>query len=167
MPVTELDYVSVSGRAAELGCSLPEIAVMPDNFAVARSHKELRVRGNSIALRSVLENANFPLGSFCSAVERAASGDENFMHWEAGLFLSASLLAREPYVVPVALSIIKAHLSEFFQSGPEKTIRLSLVVERRDRSCRKLVYEGDIAGLRALAQSVSDVAREALGNTVK
>lgn len=156
--ITELEHISVAERAAEIGCPIPEIAVMPDNFATARSSRELRVRREAIALRSILVNANFPLGSFCNAAEHASFGEEDFMHWEASLFISSGLLKREPYVAAIAVSIIRDHLADYFVDEPGRTARFALVVEKKDRSCRKLVYEGDIAGLRALAQSVSAIA---------
>jgi hypothetical protein len=158
--IAELEYVSVSQHAAEIGCSMPEIAVMPDNFPAVRSHGELRVRRDAVALRSILENANFPLGSFCAAAEHATFGEEDFMHWEASLFVSASLLKREPYVVAVALTIVRDHLTDYFAAEPGRATRFSLVVERNDRTCRKLVYEGDIAGLRSLAQMAGRLAEE-------
>lgn len=159
--IVEQDFVSVSERAAQIGCTLPEIAIMPENFAVARSRLELRVRREAVALRSILENASFPLGSFCPLAERATFGEENFAHWEACLFISSSLLKREPYVVAVALGIIRDHLSDYFDNEPERTARLSLVVERKsDRACKKLVYDGDITGLRSLAPAVHKFINE-------
>lgn len=158
--IVEMDYVSVSERAAEIGCPVPEIAIMPENFPAARSHRELRVRRDAIALRAILENANFPLGSFCSAAEHATFGEEDFAHWEASLFVSAGLLKREPYAPAVALSIVRDHLAGYFTGEPGRVARLSVVVEKPDRTCRKLVYEGEIAGLRALAQSIGRIAAD-------
>lgn len=158
--IAEHEYISVSWHAAEIGCPFPEIAVIPENFPAARSHRELRVRRDAIALRSILEHANFPLGSFCAATERASFGEEDFLHWEASLFVSANLLRREPYVVAVALSIVRDHLTGYFTAEPERIARFSLVVEKQDRSCRKLVYEGDIGGLRTLAHTASMLAAE-------
>ena len=159
--IIELDFVSVSERAAKIGCPLPEIAIMPENFAVARSYNELHVRSDAAALRSILENACFPLGSFCPAAEHATFREENFAHWEACLFISSTLVKREPYAVSVALAIIRDHLSNYFDNEPERTARLTLIVERKsDRACKKLVYEGEIAGLRSLAQAVSKFVNE-------
>lgn len=159
--ITELDFVTVSEHAAKIGCAVPEIAIMPENFAAARSHRELRVRSEAVALRSVLERASFPLGSFSQGAEHATFGEENFTHWESCLFVSATLLRREPYVVAVALGIIRDHLTDYFENEPGRIARLALIVERKsDRACRKLVYEGDVAGLRALAQAASKFSNE-------
>ncbi|HEX3654108.1 MAG TPA: hypothetical protein VHU18_14905 [Rhizomicrobium sp.] len=159
MPITELHHVSVRERAVEIGCPVPEIAIMPENFAVARSVRELRVRRDGVALRSVLEGASFSLGSFCSDAEHATFGEEDFVHWDATLFISGNLLAREPYAVGVALSIIRGHLAEYFNAQADRSIRLSLVVEcKQDGSCRKVTYEGDIGGLHGLAQSAVKIA---------
>lgn len=160
MAITETEYLNVSARAAELGCPCPEIAIMPDNFAAARSLKELRIRSAALALRSVLENASFPLGSFCAAAEHATFNEEDFAHWEAAMFVSAALMRREPYVVAVALSIIRAHLAGYFGEQPNRLARLVLIIEKRDRTCRKITYEGDVSGLRSLADSIGRIAAE-------
>ena len=159
--IVELDFVNVGERAAEIGCQVPEIAVMPENFAVARTRAELRVRREAVALRSLLERASFPLGSFCPAAEHSTFGEENFARWEACLFISSTLLKREPYVVSVALGIIRDHLYDYFESRAGRTARLAIVVERKkDSVCRQIVYEGDISGLRALTQAVTNFANE-------
>ena len=161
MPITELHHVSVRERAAEIGCPVPEIAIMPENFASARSVRDLRVRRHAVALHSILENASFPLGSFCSDAEHATFGEEDFAHWDATLFISGSLVQREPYAVAVALSIIRSHLADYFGAQADRSIRLSLVVEcKHGSSCRQLTYEGDIAGLHGLAQSAVRVSGE-------
>lgn len=161
MPITEIEYIRVSDRAAEIGCPVPEIAIMPENFEVAHSQRELRVKRQGLALRSILEHANFPLGSFCASAEHTSFGDEDLVHWEASLFVSAALLAREPYAVAVALSIVRDHLADYFSSQPERIVRLTLVVERKStRTCRKLIYEGDAAGLRLLAKRACEIADE-------
>ncbi|HEY3637646.1 MAG TPA: hypothetical protein VGK90_05795 [Rhizomicrobium sp.] len=156
--ITELDYVNISDRASELGCSLPEIAIMPDNFHLARSRGDLQVGRHAIAARSMFSNACFPLGSFCNSIQASGFGEEDFTHWETNLFVSASILEREPYVVAVALSIIENHLADYVASEPERNVRVSFVIEKRDRSCRKLVYDGNVAGLRTLTHSVHKVA---------
>jgi hypothetical protein len=61
----------------------------------------------------------------------------------------------------VALAIIRSHLAEYFAEQTDRSIRLSLVLEcKPDNTCRKLTYEGDIAGLHGLAQSAVKVAGE-------
>lgn len=158
--ITELEYVNISARAIELGCSLPEIAIIPENFHVARSLGELRIGCHAVAARSMFENACFPLGNFCNTLHAGSFGEEDFRHWETNLFVSAKILEREPYVVAVALSIIENHLTGFVADEPESTVRVSFVVEKRDRTCRKLVYDGNIAGLRALSHAVNRIANE-------
>ncbi|HEX3664561.1 MAG TPA: hypothetical protein VHU23_04930 [Rhizomicrobium sp.] len=158
--ITELDYVNISTRAIELGCSMPEIAILPDNFHLARSRGELQIGRHATAARSMFENASFPLGSFCGSSHTGYFGEEDFRHWETNLFVSAKILEREPYVVSVALSIIQNHLTGFVAGEPERNVRVSFVVEKRDRTCRKLVYDGNIAGLRTLSHAIHKIAKE-------
>ena len=161
MPITEMEFVRVRDRAAEIGCAVPEIAILPDNFAIARSPRELRVRREGLALRAVLQQSSFPLGTFYDAAEHATYSEEDFIHWEASLFVSAAILKREPYVVPVALSIIRSHLSEYLCDHAERTIRLTLVVEQKsDGACKKLTYEGKVSELRALGERALATAAE-------
>jgi hypothetical protein len=160
MQIVETEYLSVRDRVAELGCRLPEIALLPENFLDAHSWQELRVRGEGVALHAVFENANMPLGSFSPMVEHVAFGRDRALDWEAGLFLSSNLVAREPGLAATALSLIAGHLDDYFKGHGGRKAGLTLVVERRDdHGCRKLVYEGAPAALRTLAERATKIAQ--------
>jgi hypothetical protein len=132
---------------------------MPENFMMAPSRLELLVRAESATLRELFESTKTPLGSFFPLGEHPTFGHDNNLNWEASLFISADVTRSDPSAVTMALTRITEHLSTFFRGHAGKKVRLSLVVERgRDRSCRKLTYEGEAGGLLALAEGVRKIA---------
>ena len=161
MSVVESLYVRVADRACELGCSMPGgIAILPENFCSATSRQALLVRAETAALRSLFEDRDLPLESFFRAGEHATFGHDNGMSWEASLFVPSAFVERRPDAVPAALMLISNHLREFFKSSAGRKVSLVFVVERRsDGMCRKLTYEGDAAGIVALADHVHEIAR--------
>jgi hypothetical protein len=158
--ISESDFICVRDRTGELGCYLPNgLAVMPENFMMAASRLELLVRAESATLRELFENTKTPLGSFFPLGEHPTFGRDNNINWEASLFISADLIRNDPSAVALAMTRITEYLSAFFCGHAGKKIRLNLVVERgRDRSCKRLTYEGEVGGLLALADGVGKIA---------
>jgi hypothetical protein len=156
--ILESEYVHVADRAAELGCAMPDgLALMPDNFHIAPSRHDLVVRAEGVALRALFEQSAIPLGSFYRAGEHPVFGHDGNLHWEAGLFVSAA----HGHTAAQALTLIAGHLDDFFKGRRDRQVGLALVVERRrDRTCRKLTYRGDTAGLAELAHRARQVAEE-------
>lgn len=161
MSIVETLYIRVVDRACELGCDMPEgIAVLPENFCSATSRQALLVRAEITPLRSLFEDRALSLGSFFRAGEHTTFGHDNGVSWEASLFASSAFVERRPDAVPAALLLISNHLVEFFRGHAGRKVTLAFVVERKsDGMCRKLTYEGDAAGIVALADRVYEVAR--------
>ena len=161
MSIVETLYVRVSDRAMELGCSMPEgIAILPENFCSATSRQAFLVRAETTPLRSLFEDRALPLESFFRAGEHTTFGHDNGICWEASLFVPSAFVEGRPDAVPTALLLISNHLVEFFKGHAGRKVALAFVVERKsDGMCRKLTYEGDAAGIVALADHVREVAR--------
>ena len=161
MSIVETLYAPVADRACELGCQMPEgIAILPENFCSAASRQALLVRAETTPLRFLFEDRSFPLESFFRAGEHTTFGHDSGISWEVSLFVPSAFVERRPDAVPAALQLISNHLVEFFKGHAGRKVTLSFVVERKsDRMCRKLTYEGDAAGIVALAHHVHEVAR--------
>jgi hypothetical protein len=159
MSVMESLFVCVRDRVAELDCSMPDsVAIMPDNFCTTASRQDLRVRAEGIALRNLLEKTEVPVESFFLTGEHIIRGQDGGLDWESSLFISSDLLSRNPNAVPAMLATLSNYLNGSFKGHPNKQISLVLVVERNsDKSCRKLTYDGGIAGLSGLAEHVRRV----------
>jgi len=64
--------------------------------------------------------------------------------------------------VSIALNVIGNYLTEFFRGIPgKKRVRLNIVVEKkRDRTCKKISYDGDVQGLNSLADIIKEISNE-------
>lgn len=160
--IAESEYINVGNRASELGCHVPDsLAIMPENFHSAHSRNELVVRAESATLRELFDGNGTPLGSFFPLGEHPTFGHDPDISWEAALFVPAGIHRTAPHAVTQAMVTISNHLKGFFGGRAAKPVRLRIVVERKaNRSCKKLVYTGDAAGIAALAGAVSSAADE-------
>lgn len=162
MAVSENEFISVTARAAELGCQMPTgLAIMPENFETAATRQDLIVRGEASTVRTLFRNQGLPLGDFLPTGERAGFIHNKSHDWAAFIFISGALASSNPGAVSVALGIISNYLTEAFRGTPAKKIRLDIAVEREgDKVCKKLTYEGDAAGLAEVANAISRIADE-------
>jgi hypothetical protein len=156
------DFVCVADRALELGCQPPSsIAVLPENFATATTRKELLFGSEAATIKKVLKAGDLPVDDLTPSGERFASIHNKHFEWAPLLFISGALVSGNPHAVSVALGVISNYATDFFKGMPGKVVRLSVVVERRsDRVCKKLTYEGDVAGLSSIANAIRDIANE-------
>jgi hypothetical protein len=156
------DYISVAVRAAELGCPMPAgIAILPDNFKTATSRNDLLFRAEASTIRKLLRSKNVAVDNFLEPSERAPSIHNKHFEWAPLLFVSAAALSNDPNLITVALGVIANYATDFFKGMPSKRVKLSIVVERKaDRNCKRLDYEGDLAGLTSLPDIVRSLSDE-------
>ena len=150
------DYTSVRQRAAELGCTAPtRIAILPLNFDTAKNRADLQQLSEAATVKTLFRTNNIPLDDLLSSSERVPyKQNKSFEGWLAPtLFISSSLLIDNQAIVSVALNVLSNYLTDFFKGMTgRKTVKLDIVVENNgDASCKKISYEGDIEGLKSLA----------------
>lgn len=162
MTITEADYINVADRAAQLGCNMPTgFAAMPANFETADSRQDLLLRGEATTIRTLLRNANLPIESFLPSGEAPGFVHNKSHHWEAVLFVSAGVLSQNSAAVSIALGLITNYLTDYFKGEPQKQIKFSVITEvTPDRTYKEINYEGDVAGLIAIADAVARIADE-------
>ncbi len=157
-------YIRVDQRLAELGCLFPAgIAVLPENFETVSSRADFRLRSETATIRTLFKNNEVPLGEIRPATERAPYTQNNNFEWLAPtLFISSAVLSEYPLAVSVALNVIGNYVTDFFRGIPgKKTVKLNIVVERRrDRSCKKIRYDGDVEGVSSLADIIRQISDE-------
>ena len=78
------------------------------------------------------------------------------------LFVSASLLSQNPAVISVSLNVIANYLTDVLKGfGRERKAKFEIVVENaKSKTCKKISYEGDIAGIKELDEIVKEVFNE-------
>lgn len=149
------DYVHVANRAKELGCVTPTgITVLPENFENAASRSELLFGSEAATIRKLLKS-DVPMGSLLPTGERAPAIHNKHFEWAPAIFVSAALLSENPNAISVALGIVSNYATDFFKGRPSRKVKLTVVVEtKKDRSCKRIDYEGDASGLASLANIV-------------
>jgi hypothetical protein len=164
MTITITDYGRVDQRSAELGCLYPDgIAILPDNFETASGRPELLYRTSATTLRKALRVTSIPLSDLIPASERIPYITYKSFEWVAPtLFISAMVMSQNPTAVTVALGVLSNLITDFFKGIPgKKTAKLNVVVEKRiDKTCKKISYDGDIAGIISLAKVIKRISDE-------
>jgi hypothetical protein len=157
MTTTITDYVSVHERTAELGCQIPRnITLLPENFDSAQKTTDFLQLSEAATVRTLFRSHCVLLDELLPAEQRPHYIQYNSVDWVAPtLFISSAVMTENPTAVSLAISVLANYLSEFFKGMSGKTAKLDIVVERkRDQSCKKLSYEGDVAGLSALPKII-------------
>jgi hypothetical protein len=164
MTITITDYGRVDQRVAELGCLYPDgIAILPENFDTASDRSELLHRTSATTLRKALRATSIPVSDLIPASERIPYITYKNFEWVAPtLFISAVVISQNSAAVTVALGVLSNLITEYFKGIPDKkTAKLNVIVEKRiDRTCKKISYDGDIAGIISLADVIKRIADE-------
>lgn len=162
MKTTVTDYVCVAERAIALGCQVPTgMTLLPDNFETATARVDLLFRSEAATIKTLFRNNQFPLTDLLPTGERAPSIHNKNFEWAPALFISAAMLSENPDAVSVALGIISNYATDFFKGMGHKNVRLVIVVEKKkNHTCKKISYEGDIAGLSSLPEVIQKISDE-------
>lgn len=158
------DYLDVRKRAEALHCSLePILTFLPGNLEDAASADDFVIRGEVTSIRKVLEGGGVPTATLAAGGNQPPGFIHNKSHdWAAPIiFISAELMKTSPDLIGIAIDLIRDYaLSIFKGSGSDKQVKLEVVVEHDEkRTYQKITYEGDVAGLRTVADMVTTVHR--------
>ncbi len=160
--ITVEDYLDVPARADALGCALGNVLTfLPDNFESAASADDFLVRGEVTTIRKVLKAGGVASAVLSAEQARPAGFVHNKSHdWAVPvLFIGSELLKTSPDLPGMAIDLIRDYATGLFTgSGKDRQAKVEIVVERsKQRSYRKISYEGDVAGLDTLAQVITEL----------
>lgn len=157
------DYVSVSQRAKELGLAMPDgLAVLPQNFETAATPADFMFAGTTQTVRTLFCINDLPLSIL------RPDGSSRYISYKSDewmspiLFVAGALMSENPAAVSLALSVVANYLTDYFKGlGRLPNVKLTVVVEHsRGRTCKRLDYEGDVEGIRELADTIKRLADE-------
>lgn len=158
------DYINVHQRAVDLGCVVPQsIALLPINFDSAQARTDFLQPSEAATVRTLFRNNNLPIEELLPVSEHAPYIQNNSFEWIAPtLFISSALMTQNQVAVEVALHVLASYIKDFFKGiTGTKTVKLTIVVEKKgDRSCKKIDYEGDVAGMDTLPEIIKHIANE-------
>ena len=166
------DYIDVSSKLEELGCSPPEgIGILPERFDTYTSTDEFVQLSRTRAVVSLLEDNHIPFsiikkeGQNLPPIHTASS---EWSTWVGPtLFVSAALLAENPRVISLALNLFANSLTDLFKRAREENpsleksnkVRLHMVFEKGGpRTYKKISYEGLLEGLKELDEPIKQIS---------
>jgi hypothetical protein len=158
------DFIEVSNKLEQLGCACSEgIAILPVNFETAKSTDGFKQLSEASTVKTLFRNNQIPFSEIKKTNQKSSYIQNNAFEWIAPtLFVSGAFLSQNPEAVAIALSVIANYVTDFFRGfGGEKNIKLDIIVEKtKSKTCKKISYEGNIDGLKDLAEIVKEVGNE-------
>jgi len=161
MAVEITDYVDVPDRMSQLGCAVrDEITLLPANFESAASAAEFVTAGTAPTIIKVLRQ-----GGLHASVLQAGESGPGFIHnkshdWVVpAIYISAELLKTTPDLISVAIDLIRDYAITLYRGvADRKVIKAEFVVEQSEgHTYKRLSYEGDVEGMREIAQIARDI----------
>ena len=141
-PVKE--YINVREHLNKLGIAEPTaLTLLPVNFETATSESEFLLPTEVLTIRKLLRQEELPFEDLMSEGAKA----RYVGHKSAGLILPilflTSLIAENPYLVQIALSVIANYATDFFKGmGAGKSMKMEFVVEKPNGSYKRFSFEG-------------------------
>ncbi len=166
MSVKVYEYIDVTSRSLELGCNVPVgFAILPKNFAMARSKNELVHHSATFALRKLWQEIGLSETPIEQAAENFPVVQEKSYEWVGPiLFFSASFISDNQYLISIALGVISNYLTDMFKGNlKQKTMKLTIVVENKKRGkSTSIQYEGTVQDFKnvGIAQLVQEVQKK-------
>lgn len=165
-------YLSVNDRINELGCRVPQgLAIIPRNFQSAGARNELFYDTSASILRDLMklggvaesslepDGEKFPLRE--EPPDKTVSYADIFPWQWPTLYAHATFLNEDELVVGKMLDSVSDFLVHWFKRSPdqERNVKLALVIEKPDGTCKQVQYDGPAAGLSSLMTILREVGR--------
>jgi hypothetical protein len=163
MDIKTEDYLDVEEKLQELGCRQAiGLTLLPANFTTASSIDEFRQFSEVATVKTLFREAGLSLTEIVDREQRPRYIQNNFSDWVGPtLLITSSLWSQNPYAISLALNVISNYLTDLFKGTKANIVKLDFVVKRTKSSTyKRLIYEGDIAGIGTLEKLLRDVANE-------
>ena len=161
------DYIDVSSKLEELGCSWSEgIGILPERFDTCTSTDGFTLLSRARAVARLFEENHIPV----SVIKKEGQSLQHLYtasaEWSTGvgptLFVSAALLAENPHIISLALSVLANLLTDFFKGAKEKSnAAVEIVVEKEEKDgskiCKKFRLEADPEVLRISSETIKQI----------
>lgn len=158
------DYPSVAERAEALDVQIPsQLALLPRNFESATTKDELVHESEVPTVRVLFRKEGIvetPIELPGEVIPQIA--EHAFQDWVAPiLFFSYSAFTENPALVNLSLGVISNYLTDLFKGlSAERGVKLDIVVENKEGTCKKVSYQGPLEGLKALPKIIKEVGMD-------
>lgn len=139
------EYINVREHLNKLGIAEPTaLTLLPVNFETATSESEFLLPTEALTIRKLLRQEELPFEDLMSESANARYvGHKSADLILPILFVSSALLAENPYLVQIALSVIANYATDFFKGmGRGKSMKMEFVVEEPHGSYKSFSFEG-------------------------
>jgi hypothetical protein len=154
----------VKKRAQDLGCSVPNsIAVLPRNFADAKSKEELVHEDEAPTVRTLWRTGGIVETPIEKKGEKIPYAVEESFDWVGPMiFVASQFITQDPALLDTAISIISTYLLDWFKglAGYQKNAKLKVIVETRSGAYKKVDYDGPPEGLQELPKIIRSLHDE-------
>jgi hypothetical protein len=160
MAINVSDYIDVESRAAELGCRVPaELALLPRNFDSADSKADLLYDNSADTVRKLLREAGARETPLETDDEEFSTLDNKAFEVIAPvLFVSAMLMTNNPGAVSIATGVMSNFATDLLRGVPgARSVKLDVIVQKPDKTCKKVKYDGPVNGLAELPPVLHEV----------
>ena len=137
------DYIDVSRKLEELGCAPPEgIGILPERFDTCTSADKPSLLRRTYTVVRLFEDNNIPV----SIIEKEGQpvSDTTYIassEWFTGVgptfLISAALLAENPHIISLALSVLANYLTDPFKGVKGGRADLEIVTEKVEKDGSK------------------------------
>ncbi len=152
------EFLDVKRRLEELGIdSNKTLAILPGNFASARSKSDLVNEGTASTVRVLFRNAGVPETPLEEHGERTPEKVEEAFEWVGPIiFFASTIITQNPQLIDISVGVIANYLTDFFKGIGEggKNAKLDIVVETKSGSYKRISYEGSVDGLKEIPKIV-------------
>jgi hypothetical protein len=162
--VTVNDYIPVPVRAEQLGCRIPiGVAILPQNFDSSHKREDLFYGREAISMRILLRQANIVETPIEVSGEKIPEQAHNaFGDWIGPIiFVSYAAYSQNPVLIDLALGVLGNYLTDLFKGlTAQRGVTFGLVIEKENGTCKKIDYQGPVAGLSEVTRIVDKVMKE-------
>ena len=136
------DYINVSSKLEELDCSPPEgIGILPERFDTCTSTDEFAQLSRTRAVVKLFEDNHIPVSVIKKEGQNLPHIHTASSEWFTGVgptfFVSAALLAENPHIISLALSVLANSLTDLFKGAKEGNADLEIVTEKVEKDGSK------------------------------
>lgn len=132
--------------------------ILPENIEEAEKQEDFIFTDTSIIVKKIFQNNNIPIeiirGSNTKYRQRKS------IDWHAPtIFIGYALLSENSMVASIGLNVLSNYVSDFFKGTfGEKKVKLEIIVETgRQKTYKRIKYEGNVEGLKDLNQIIKSL----------
>ena len=160
------DYIHVSEKLDELGCSYSEgIVILPVNFETATPTTTIEYSMGALAIGKLFRMNDVLCSEIRRENEKPVYVEHRSTEWVLPtLLFSAALLSENQAIVSLSLNVIANFLTDRFKGTDRKsTGKLDIAIEiekGKSKTYKKISYEGPIDEMSKLDEIVKKVLNE-------